>query len=239
MLRIADNRVDVAGGVTVEVVGLTVVYGRLPVLRNVDLTIACGESVALMGPNGAGKSTLLKCLVGAIRPAAGTVCWFGDAGSHRSAVVSQIGYVGQEGGVYAELTALENLVFAGRMYGVERVYDRALALLSEAGLERHAYRPVGRFSLGMRQRLSIARAQIHSPRLLVLDEPSSALDAAAREWLARLFADWRRAGRSVCFASHDAAQSYELADRVVHLDAGQIVSCESGRSSRNCLRWSA
>ena len=141
-----------------EVTGLTVAYGRVPALRNVDLTVASGESIVFMGPNGAGKSTLLKCLVGAIRPSEGRVSWFGEIGGRRSSVCRRIGYVGQEGGLYAELTALENLVFAGRMYGVAGCRDRALALLEDAGLERHAHRLAGQFSQGMRQRLAIARA---------------------------------------------------------------------------------
>ena len=253
MLRSADNTLGQSrlagctpnpapgaeGGCAVTVAGLTVVYGRVPVLREVDLTVASGESIALMGPNGAGKSTLLKCFVGVIRPAGGCVRWFGEIAARRNSVCQRIGYVGQEGGLYAELTALENLVFAGRMYGVVDGHDRAFALLQDAGLERHAHRPAGQFSQGMRQRLAIARAQIHEPRLLVLDEPSSALDAAGRDWLERLFDGWRHAGRTICFASHDAAQSYKLADRVIHLDAGRIVACEQGDSPRTTLRRSA
>jgi len=230
---------DAEGGCSVTVAGLTVVYGRVPVLRNVDLAVASGESVAFMGPNGAGKSTLLKCLVGTIRPAGGCVRWFGGLAARRNIDCRRIGYVGQEAGVYAELTALENLVFAGRMYGVAAVHDRAVALLQDADLERHAHRPAGQFSQGMRQRLAIARSQVHDPWLLVLDEPSSALDAAGRDWLERLFDRWRHTGRTVLFASHDAVQSYKLADRVVHLEAGQIVACEQGYSSRSTLRRSA
>jgi ABC-type multidrug transport system ATPase subunit len=151
----------------------------------------------------------------------------------------QIGYVGQECGLYAELTSLENLLFAGRMNGVADIHDRAAALLAEGGIESQAHRPAGQLSQGMRQRLAIARALVHEPRLIVLDEPSSNLDAAGRQWLERLFQSWRRAGRTVCFASHDAAQSRSLADRIVHLDAGRMVAIERGDCPLTTLRRSA
>jgi heme ABC exporter ATP-binding subunit CcmA len=216
----------VLGGNAVEATGLTVVYGRLPVLRDVDLEIAAGESVAVMGPNGAGKSTLLNCLVGAVRPAAGRVRWFGEASARCNFVRRQIGFLGQETGLYDELTATENLLFAGRMYGVSDVHDRVANLLADGNLRPQAHRPVGQLSQGMRQRVAILRALVHEPRLLVLDEPSANLDAQGREWLERLHARWRSAGRAICFASHDAAQCRALADRIVHLDAGRVVAIE-------------
>lgn len=235
----ATNRSSCSGRYAVEVAGLTAAYGRAPVLCDLDVTVAEGESIAVMGPNGAGKSTLLKCLVGAVRPAAGRVRWFGKSTTRCNDVRRQIGYVGQECGLYSELTALENLLFAGRMNGVANVHDRAAVLLAEGGIESQAHRPAGQLSQGMRRRLAIARALVHEPRLIVLDEPSSNLDAASRQWLERLFERWRRAGRTVCFASHDAAQSRSLADRIVHLDAGRMVSIEEGDCPPTTLRRSA
>lgn len=235
----AANQASCNSGYAVEVAGLVAVYGRVSVLRDVELAIAEGESIAVMGPNGAGKSTLLKCLVGAVRPAAGSVCWHGEATTRCEHVRRQIGYVGQECGLYAELTALENLLFAGRMNGVTNVHDRAAALLAEGGIESQAHRPAGQLSQGMRQRVAIARALVHEPRLIVLDEPSSNLDAAGRQWLERLFERWRCAGRTVCFASHDAAQSRSLADRIVHLNAGRMVAIERGDCTPTTMRRSA
>jgi heme ABC exporter ATP-binding subunit CcmA len=233
------NQSSNSGRYAVEAIGLAAVYGRTPVLRDVDLAVAEGESIAVMGPNGAGKSTLLKCLVGAVRPAAGRVCWFGETTTRRDRVRRQIGFGGQECGLYAELTALENLLFAGRMNGVAKIHDRAAAALAEAGLETQAHRPAGQLSQGMRQRLAIARALVHEPRLIVLDEPSSNLDAAGRLWLERMFESWRRTGRTVCFASHDAAQSGSFSDRIVHLDAGRIVAIEPADGPLTRLRRSA
>jgi ABC-type multidrug transport system ATPase subunit len=227
------------GGSAVEMTGVSVVYGQVPVLCNIDLAVARGESIAVIGPNGAGKSTLLKCLVGLVRPVAGRVRWFGEATTRRDLLCRQIGFVGQECGLYAELTALENLVFAGRMNGIANIHDRARYLLTDGGLEVQAHRPAGQLSQGMRQRLSIVRALVHEPRLVVLDEPSSSLDAAGRQWLERLFQRWRHAGRTVCFVSHDAAQSCSLADRVLHLDAGKIVAIEEGDRQLTPLQRSA
>jgi heme exporter protein A len=213
----------------VEASDLTVIYGRQPVLRDVDLEITSGESVAVMGPNGAGKSTLLNCLAGTLRPVAGRIRWFGEASARCSLVRAQIGYVGQELGLYAELTATENLLFAGRMHGIGNVRERVACLLADGNLQRQTHLPVDRLSQGMRQRVAILRALVHEPRLLVLDEPSANLDAQGRKWLERLHRQWRSAGRSVCFASHDADQCRELADRIVHLDAGRIVAIEQCR----------
>jgi heme ABC exporter ATP-binding subunit CcmA len=223
-------------GNAVEAAGLTVVYGRLPVLREVDLEIAAGESVAVMGPNGAGKSTLLNCLVGAVRPAAGRIRWFGEASARSNFVRRQIGYVGQEMGLYDELTAMESLLFAGRMYGVSNVHDRVANLLADGNLRPQAHRPVGQLSQGMRQRVAILRALVHEPRLLVLDEPSANLDTQGREWLEWLFQRWQSAGRTVCFAGHDAAQCRTLADRIVHLDATRVVAIERRGSSTQLQR---
>jgi ABC-type multidrug transport system ATPase subunit len=235
----ATNQTSCSVRCAVEASGVIVVYGRAPVLRDVDVAVAEGESIAVMGPNGAGKSTLLKCLVGAVRPAKGLVRWFGEATTPCNQVRRKVGYVGQECGLYAELTVLENLLFAGRMNGVANLLDRAGALLEEGGLESQAHRRAGHLSQGMRQRLAIARALVHEPQLIVLDEPSSNLDAAGRQWLERLFEDWRCVGRTICFASHDAAQGRSFAHRIVHLDAGRIVALERGDLSSAKLRRSA
>jgi len=221
----------------VEAIGLAVIRGRVPVLRDVDLAVAGGESIALIGPNGAGKSTLLKCLAGMVRPNAGRVCWFGFPAGRSAAIRRPIGFAGHEPGVYAELTALENVLFAGRMYGVPRASDRARELLAAAGLGPYANCPVGRMSYGMRQRLAIVRALVHKPRLLVLDEPFAGLDDAGRHWLAELYGQWRNEKWSVCFSSHDVAQCSALADRVVRLEAGRIVHVDStGRTPTVLLR---
>jgi heme ABC exporter ATP-binding subunit CcmA len=213
-----------ASASVVEAIRLTIVRNRVPVLCELNLSVTVGEMVALNGPNGAGKSTLLKCLAGALRPDRGEIRWFGNSARHSRADRRRLGFAGHESGLYAELTALENLVFAGRMYGMERPRQRAIELLSVAGLEPSTNRLAGQLSQGLRQRLAIARAVVHEPQLILLDEPSASLDAQGRDWLERMFDEWRRVGRTVCFASHDLRDSRELADRIVSLDAGRIVA---------------
>lgn len=222
----AAKREHRVASVAVKATGLTVVYGRVPVLCDIDLEIAEGQCVAVVGPNGAGKSTLLKCLAGAVHPAVGSVNRFGQATAPCCRTRRYIGFVGQETGLYAELTAMENLLFAGRMYGIANVRNRAAKMLADGGLGPQAHRPVGQLSQGMRQRMAILRAEVHEPRLLILDEPSAKLDAQGHHWLEQLFQQWRSAGRTVCLASHDATLCRAVADWIAHLDAGRIVATE-------------
>ena len=228
-----------AGCFAIEAVGVRVDRGGVPVLRDINISIAQGETIAVIGPNGAGKSTLLKCLAGAVRPNGGEVRWFGNSVARSPAVRRRIGFVGHECGMYMELTALENLMFAGRMHNVERPGERAAILLAAAGLEPAAHRSTGKLSQGMQRRLTIARALVHEPQLILLDEPCASLDAGGRHWLDQLFQRWRSTGRIVCFASHDVDQSRRLADRIVWLDAGHIVGVEPTTCLPAYSRWSA
>ncbi|MAT68331.1 MAG: heme ABC exporter ATP-binding protein CcmA [Planctomycetaceae bacterium] len=221
-----ESRLD--GRPAVTAANLSVAYGRVPVLREIDLQVAAGECVALMGPNGAGKSTLLGCLVGVVRPACGEVSLFGKNARNRDAR-RQVGFAGQEPGLYAELSARENLIFSGRMYGVQNVNQHVSRLLEESNLTSAADRPVAQLSQGMRQRVAVLRAMVHQPQLVVLDEPSARLDTAGKQWLASLLTRCRDHGQTVCFASHDVAQCRTLADRIVQLDAGRIVAIDPGR----------
>jgi ABC-type nitrate/sulfonate/bicarbonate transport system ATPase subunit len=134
---------------------------------------------------------------------------------------------------------LENLTFAGRMSGVTRPCEQAKQILASAGLKPIADRPVRQLSQGVRQRLAIARAVIHQPRLILLDEPFASLDAQGRRWLEQRFNQWRHAGRTVCFAGHDALQSRGLADRIVSLEAGRIITIEPTVRLATCSPRSA
>jgi heme ABC exporter ATP-binding subunit CcmA len=208
---------------------LMVCRDRLPVLCDISLAVPQGETLAVLGPNGAGKSTLLKCLAGSVRPTHGSVQWFGQPGAQSPVVRRQIGFVGHECGLYRELTAAENLVFAGRMFGVERPAETATKLLRDACLEWAANRAVGKLSQGMCRRLAIARMLVHEPRLILLDEPFASLDSDGCGWLERLFAQWRNEGRTVCFACHDADKSRVAADRLVWLECGHVAAWERCR----------
>jgi heme ABC exporter ATP-binding subunit CcmA len=217
----------------IETIDLTVYRNRIAVLNGISLAVRSGELVALEGANGAGKSTLLKCLAGAVRPDRGVVTWFETSSRCTPEVRCRIGFVGHECGLYADLTALENLVFAGRMHGVAHPAERANEALAVAGLEAMAGRPVRQLSQGMRQRLAILRAVLHEPPLILLDEPFASLDEPGRCWLEQLFRQWRLAARAVCYVSHDAPRNYELADRVIVLDAGRIVESKTPHCAKH------
>ncbi len=211
---------------------LTRRFGLRLVLRDLDLEAPEGACLALMGANGAGKTTLLRCLAGILKPSAGQVFWFGrPAGA--PALRRLVGMAAHESFLYQHLTARENLRFAARMHGVPEPARRAETLVGEAGLTRHADRPVARLSKGMRQRVSLARALVHDPPLVVLDEPFAGLDAEGAAWLRGLIEDLRRRKRTVCFSTHDAEQARRLADRVVSLEGGRLR--EAGRQSHEDL----
>jgi heme ABC exporter ATP-binding subunit CcmA len=200
--------------------GLTVVRGRRVVVHDVHLAVSTGEMVALRGANGAGKTTLLHCLAGALRPVEGEVLWFGEPSARSHAARRQVGFLGHESGLYLALTAAENLLFASRMYGVDRVGERVDRLLASAGLARQTHEQAGRLSRGQRQRLAIARAIIHSPSILLLDEPCTGLDAEGCRWLEGLLGQLRGNGCAIVIASHDVEDA--AFDRSLVLDGGRL-----------------
>jgi heme ABC exporter ATP-binding subunit CcmA len=198
--------------------------GRIA-LAGVDLTVAPGERVALLGPNGAGKTTLLRLIATAIRPDAGSlrVCGL-DALRERRTACALIGMVGHQTLLYPDLTARENLRYYGRLYSVSGIEDRATTVLQAVALEPVADRPVGSLSRGMQQRVSLARAIMHSPRLLLLDEPETGLDSAAQEALLAIAERWGREGGAVLVATHRWDWVASFTDRAVHLERGQVVA---------------
>jgi heme exporter protein A len=203
-----------------EASGLTVVRSRKTVLRDVNVAVSAGEMAALQGANGAGKTTLLHCLAGALQPTAGEIRWFGEPSTRSVAARRLLGFLGHESGLYLALSAWENLLFAGRMYGVDHPADRVGRLLVETGLEQHKHQPAGRLSRGQRQRLAIARAVIHDPAILLLDEPFTSLDADGCRWLGGFLSNLRTRGCAIVIASHDEAET--RFDRVLILDEGRL-----------------
>jgi heme exporter protein A len=197
-------------------------YWRQPVFRNVSFQIRAGEVVELRGGNGSGKSTLLHCLSSALRPAAGRILWFGQSIEIASARRQWVGVLAHESRLYSHLTLLENLLFVARLCGVDRPRERAEMLLEETHLAGRAMSTPLQLSRGMRQRLSIARALIHEPRIVLLDEPWSGLDEAGREWLRDRIARARCAGQTVCFSTHESQGSLPIVDRVFVLEAAAL-----------------
>ena len=195
--------------------GLTQWYGSDPALEGVDLVMDSGEHLAVLGENGAGKTTLLRILATAARPTSGRLEILGlDAFRERARLRRRIGFVAHSPGLYPALTATENLEFFCDLHGVGR--SRAPETLETVGLGEVAHRRAGRLSRGMQQRLAIARAILHDPRLLVLDEPDASLGSDAGDLLAGIMA-----GRTVILSTHDHALASRLCPRSLVLRHGR------------------
>lgn len=188
-------------------------FGLKAVLRNVSCAFAPGSVTLLVGDNGAGKSTLLRMAAGLSRPSAGEII---------RAEHAVVGYVGHATFLYPGLTALENLAFWARLYGVSAERQRLLDLLELVGLAAHAHERAGVFSRGMSQRLNLARVLMRPTDLLLLDEPGTGLDAASRALLREQMIAARNRGACVIVVSHDYADDSPAADRVVALRDGVV-----------------
>lgn len=198
------------------------------VLAGIDLEVGAGEFVAVLGANGAGKTTLLKLLATLTKATGGELHLFGeDARGQAARLRRWIGMIGHQGMLYGDLSARENLVFFGRLYGVRDVARRAGELLERVGLAGRADDAVQTFSRGMVQRAAIARALMHDPQLLLADEPFAGLDVAATGALENLLAELNGEGRTVILVNHDVGQSLRLAQRVVVLRGGRKVLDEA------------
>ena len=200
-------------------------FGPVTALRGVDLELEGGNAVAVLGPNGAGKSTLLRILAGLSRATGGQVELTRDGRppGGRGGGRSWVGFSGHATLLYPELTARENLIFHGRVHGVSDPDARADRLLEEEGLQGVAGRRAGTFSRGMAQRLSIARALVHDPAIVLLDEPFTGLDRRAGDRLSARLRGLRDEGRAVVLVTHDLTRASEVADEAVVLVAGEVV----------------
>ncbi len=208
----------------IEVLGLWKTFGSLEALRGVNLKVSPGERLALVGPNGSGKSTLLKVLATLLRPSSGTARLASfDVQKQALEVRRLIGVVCHQSFLYSDLTAYENLEFYGRLYELPDPSGRAVEQLRLVGLELQAD-VLGRdLSRGMQQRLALARALVHDPRILLLDEPDTGLDQRWAAFLVDLLAEEAGRGRTVLVITHNLEQSLNLADRVAVLNGGKVV----------------
>jgi heme exporter protein A len=208
----------------IQIRGLVKTYGYRPVLKKLSLSVERGHFVALLGPNGSGKSTLLRLIAGLAKPSAGTITVGGwTIPREAGAVRSQIGMVGHKPLLYEALTARENLQFFTRLYGLPVVPDRIMEQLARVGLKRHADQPVRTYSRGMQQRLSIARALLHDPAVLLFDEPFTGLDQDACSMLDEMLIDAHTANRTILMATHQIERAARLAEQIVIMSRGDVV----------------
>jgi len=191
-------------------------------LKEVDFKVAAGESLAVFGPNGAGKTTLIKILASIMNPSSGTVLINGlSARGEAEKVRRQIGVVTHNTFLYNNLTAFENLDFYRRLYDVPR--ERILEVSALVGLQNRLHDYAGILSRGMQQRLSIARALLHKPGIILLDEPETGLDQQASDLLWQVLKNNDKEKRTLIMATHSLERGLQVADRVVILARGQIV----------------
>lgn len=205
---------------------LTKSFGYRTVLHGLTLDVPAGQALALMGPNGSGKSTLLRLICGLTRPDKGTITVGGwSIPREADRVRAHLGLVAHRPLIYEGLTARENLRFYGKLHGLSgpALDTRIREMLDRVGLGKRGDDLVRGFSRGMMQRLSIARAVLHKPDILLLDEPFTGLDPAAKQMLSALIRDVRAQGGTLVMTSHEPADSVALADRAVILVGGTLV----------------
>lgn len=194
------------------------------ILRGVDLSIKKGETIAILGPNGAGKSTLLKVLATLIKPTSGHVLINGlELRKNQIEIKKLLGYLPHSSLLYDHYSPLENLVFFGNIYGVQDVEQKARKLVKDVGLSFFLNEPVKNFSRGMIQRIAIARAIIHDPEILLLDEPHTGLDQGAISILNNVILSMKDKGTTTLMVTHDFKQAAEICDRVIIVKNGKIV----------------
>jgi heme exporter protein A len=198
-------------------------FGIFQALNGVCLRVEPGDSILLYGPNGAGKTTLLRVLSTLARPSEGTVLFTGvDVLAKPAAAKAAIGFVSHATFLYGELTARENLEFAGKLFALTNLRERMATVLDLFHLRERAETPVRELSRGYQQRVSLARAFLHDPQFLLLDEPFTGLDAASTESLEGLMQRLQGQGKALIFSTHDFEQGKAIAKRLVALEGGKV-----------------
>jgi len=195
-------------------------FGRFAALRGVNATFAAGRLYAILGDNGAGKTTLLRSFAGLALPTRGTISMLGA--SNLREVCSQLGYMAHPSLLYDEMSGMENLRYFARLYGI--VDDqRCENVIRVVELDPTLERPVGQYSQGMRQRMSLARALLNDPKILLLDEPFSNVDMRSAREMVGLLKQLRGEGKTLFVVTHQAPLLEGAADEFVWMEAGQIV----------------
>jgi ABC-type multidrug transport system ATPase subunit len=195
-------------------------FGRFAALRGVDAQFSAGRLYAILGDNGAGKTTLLRVLAGLAQPTRGSVSILGT--TELRSVCHELGYMAHPSLLYDEMSGMENLEYFGRLYGYGAAAGGHAANMNTVGLDPSLTRPVAQYSQGMRQRLSLARALLNDPRLLLLDEPFSNVDSTSAHAMVGLLSRMRDAGKTIFVVTHQHYLLDGVADEFVWMEAGRI-----------------
>jgi ABC-2 type transport system ATP-binding protein len=213
-------------------------FGDFTAVRDVTLTVEPGEILALLGPNGAGKTTTIRMLASILRPTEGTATIAGyDVVREASKVRQTVGLLTEHHGLYTRMRAMEYLQFFGNIYGMSEatVAERAGALLKRYGLHDALQLRLGQYSKGMRQKLALVRALLHDPRVLLLDEPTSAMDPASAHMVRQGIAEMRADERAIVVCTHNLHEAEGLADRIAIISHGNIVAHDTPRRLKQLL----
>jgi len=195
-------------------------FGRFAALRGVTAEFSGGKLYAILGDNGAGKTTLLRSLAGLSQPSSGSVAILGAKTFHD--ICQQVGYMAHPSLLYDEMSGMENLQYFARLYGISDG-TRCTEVIRSVGLDPGLVRPVGQYSQGMRQRMSLARALLNDPKILLLDEPFSNVDSHSATEMVQLLAGTRDRGTTVFVVTHQASLLEHAADEFVWMEFGKII----------------
>ena len=212
--------------IAIEARGLTRAFGRRVAVRDLTFSVRDGECLALFGPNGAGKTTLLRVLAGLLRPTSGTASIANVALPGGADVRAVVGLISHQSMLYSPLTALENVEFAARLYGVHAPRDAALRALRRMRLEERAESPVRSLSRGMQQRVSVARAIVHEPRVVLLDEPYTGLDETGAAALSATLGALKESGAALVLVTHHLGEGLAIATHTAIMRDGRFVKHE-------------
>ena len=204
----------------VTVTNLIKQFGRFAALRGVSAEFLGGKLYAILGDNGAGKTTLLRTLAGLNRPSSGRISILGSGKFHD--ICGQVGYMAHPSLLYDEMSGMENLGYFARLFGITSD-ARCAEVIRAVGLDPELARPVGQYSQGMRQRMSLARALLNDPKILLLDEPFSNVDLNSAGEMVRLLARERDAGKTIFLVTHQASLLEGAADEFVWMEFGRII----------------
>jgi len=207
----------------VEVSGVSRTFGRRRAVDGVDFSLDAGDCLALFGPNGAGKTTLMRLIAGLLKPTAGAVHVGGRSLRSDATARAQVGLISHQSMLYRALTPRENVEFAARLYGVPDVHGAATRALERMRIADRADAPVRALSRGLQQRVSIARAIVHEPRVVLLDEPYTGLDAAGGAALTDMLHLLRSSGAALVLVTHNVDEGLAVASRAAIMLAGRIV----------------